>query len=1414
MTSTATIFFVFSPDRSQLLYASPTYETVWGRSLDSLYRDPASWLEAVHPDDRERVAIALKLSSDPISSENRSEAPDPSEPHPSIQTAQTSSDQEIAVTYRLVCGDRSIRWISVRSTLVIDKAGEPDRILECAEDITEREQAEQQLYRTNRALRTLSECNQTLVRAADETALLQDICQILVKVAGYRAAWIGFAEHDEAKSVRPVAQAGYSDEYLQSVQVSWAENNQGHSPTGTAICTQQRCIAQDILHNPTYQPWREAALRDGYASLMALPLMFHDSAFGALTLYSVRPSAFDAAEIRLLTELANDLAYGIVTLRTRKALHGSETKFREFLEAASEAIIVSNGKGEIVLFNTKAEELFGYSQTEMLDRPVECLMPERFRRGHVHSRGEYHEKPSRRSMGQSRNLSALRKDGTEFPIEAGLSSVNIDGELFTLTFLTDISDRQRIEAEQKRAEEALRQSEATLRQAEESLRQANQDLERRVSLRTVELSQLNDRLKHELTERERSQQRLQEQAQLLDLAHDTIMARRLDGSITFWNQGAEATYGWSRDEALGQISHTLLQTQFPQAQNEIEAELLRRGYWEGELLHTTQAGEHITVASRWALQRDRQGQPIKILEINNDITERKRSEEEQLRLAAIVESSDDGIIGISLDSAIMSWNSGAEKIYGFSADEILGQPIHRLVPPDLMAEESHIIEKIKQGDRLEHYETLRLHKDGTIFDVALTISPIKNSLGEVVGISKIARDISERKRGDIERQRAEEALAQELMRSKALFEASFDGIVVVNPRGNVVEANESFARMLGRSVPETLTLHVSDWDAQWTREELDEIVDSRQFVGQTFETLHRRRDGSVYEVEITISEVVLEEEILQVCICRDITARKQSEEQLRISTERTSLANAELARAARLKDEFLASMSHELRTPLNAILGLSEALIEEIFGSISEEQREHLSTIEQSGQHLLALINDILDLSKVESGMMELEITSVPVQEFCNSCLSFIKQQAHHKRIRLDSRIDEDLLEIEIDERRIRQVLVNLLSNAVKFTPDHGTVQLQMRADSFRETLEFSVTDTGIGIAPEHIGKLFQPFVQIDSALSRRYAGTGLGLALVRRITELHGGGVSLESQEGKGSRFTVTLPWAPSPTPDLVHEPEEVQARELAVEHVLIIEDSETAANQLVRYLSELGLKTLIHPRGDGALKMALQVQPDVIILDILLPDQSGWAVLESLKAHASTQAIPVIVVSVVEERLRSLTMGAVAHLLKPFTRQQLQQTLSRAMPVEEVLDGSTALVVAPTHTPLILLAEDNEANIAMLASYLKAQGLQVLLARNGSEAVEMARQHQPDLILMDIQMPEMDGFEATQNIRTESALAETPIIALTALAMPGDRDRCLAAGATDYLTKPISLKRLLHILSRYIPQLHLQGSVDSHEQ
>jgi CheY-like chemotaxis protein/nitrogen-specific signal transduction histidine kinase len=401
---------------------------------------------------------------------------------------------------------------------------------------------------------------------------------------------------------------------------------------------------------------------------------------------------------------------------------------------------------------------------------------------------------------------------------------------------------------------------------------------------------------------------------------------------------------------------------------------------------------------------------------------------------------------------------------------------------------------------------------------------------------------------------------------------------------------------------------------------------------------------------------------------RDVTIRKKAEETLR-------LANAELERALRLKDEFLANMSHELRTPLNAILGISESLEEQVVGPLNEKQQHYIRTVSESGRHLLALINDILDLSKIEAGRMELSVQDVSVEMLIQSSLRMIKELAQKKNLNVSFTLDSQIQMVKADERRLKQVLVNLLSNAVKFTPGNGRIGLEVSGDWQAEQVTFTVWDTGIGIEPDDIPHLFKPFVQLDSGLNREHAGTGLGLALVAEIIRLHGGRVGVQSLPEGGSRFFVVLPWK--------------------------------------------------QEKKQPAIKPASTDVP--------------------------TQPLP------------------------PVTRAKREK---------------------------ILLVEDTESVILFINDYLQALGYEVIVARDGFVGVSEAINKHPNLILMDIQMPGMDGFAATREIRDNPAVQAIPIIALTAMAMPGDRERCLDAGMQDYLSKPISLKELAKMIHDYLPK------------
>lgn len=521
----------------------------------------------------------------------------------------------------------------------------------------------------------------------------------------------------------------------------------------------------------------------------------------------------------------------------------------------------------------------------------------------------------------------------------------------------------------------------------------------------------------------------------------------------------------------------------------------------------------------------------------------------------------------------------------------------------------------------------------------------------------------------------------------------------------------------------------------------------------------------------------------------DVTERRQAIEALQEMTEsltqrvhdRTAdlrRANAELEKASRSKDAFLASMSHELRTPLNAILGLTEALTDEVYGPLNSDQKRALATVESSGKHLLALISDVLDLAKIHAGRMRLESDPTSVRDLVLSSIAYVRRHAEKAGLSLlVSDVDPGLV-MNTDGRRLRQILINLLSNAVKFTPDGGRVHLEVHANAEQGVIEFRVEDTGIGIDPERQREIFEPFRQVDSKLSRNYDGTGLGLALVRELVDAFGGSIALDSQLGVGSTFSVFVPWV-RPAPELrpTDESQELPKR------VLIVEDNLADVEKMERALSEFNVLSLTVGSVTEIPAAIRAFNPEAILLDVILPGETGWEFLTHAKEVCGD--IPVVVVSALDDPTISRAAGAAAHLTKPFSRMEIVSLLRSLSRNHDGFIGDL------TTSARILLAEDNPANQTAMADYLRSTGLIVEIVSNGTEAVA-ASKSRPDLIVMDIQMPQMDGLEAIRHIRSSEVGRDIPIIAVTALAMRGDRDRCMAAGATDYLSKPVSLRDL----------------------
>ncbi len=524
----------------------------------------------------------------------------------------------------------------------------------------------------------------------------------------------------------------------------------------------------------------------------------------------------------------------------------------------------------------------------------------------------------------------------------------------------------------------------------------------------------------------------------------------------------------------------------------------------------------------------------------------------------------------------------------------------------------------------------------------------------------------------------------------------------------------------------------------------------------------------------------------------DNRERKQADETLRH-------ANLEMERAMRMKDEFLASMSHELRTPLTGILGLSEALQLQTYGSLTEKQLRALRNIESSGRHLLDLINDILDLARVEAGKLDMQFEICSLGEVCQASLQFIKGMAQKKRLNISFAMRPVAVKIRADQRRLKQMLVNLLSNAVKFTPDGGALGLEIDGDDPEAMIKITVWDKGIGIKAEDLGRLFKPFVQLDSSLARQYSGTGLGLSLVQRMVELHGGRVEVQSEPGKGSRFTLLLPRLPE-------EIDQMRPLQNTLQRpVMIIEDNPLDVERMMHYCEIMGLSSFALAEGQPAVEQASQQRPGIILLDINLPDISGWQVLAELKTNPETQPIPVVITSIEEDRAKASALGAAGHLVKPFTFPELRTTLERSIALAHL---HTTQMAESAHPQTVMVVDDNEINLITITDFLAAQQFHTVTASSGPDCLAQMPRVRPDIVLMDVQMPDMDGLEVTRRIRVhhDPALANTPIIAVTALAMPGDQERCLAAGANEYLSKPFSLQEMLDLILRYCqPKLRI---------
>lgn len=500
-------------------------------------------------------------------------------------------------------------------------------------------------------------------------------------------------------------------------------------------------------------------------------------------------------------------------------------------------------------------------------------------------------------------------------------------------------------------------------------------------------------------------------------------------------------------------------------------------------------------------------------------------------LAAIVESSDDAIIGKTLDGAITTWNLGAERIFGYAAEEVVGKPITVLIPRELWNEETEILNRLRGGERISHYETTRLRKDGCAIDVSLTISPIRNAAGDITGVSKIARDITEHKRLLVHDQLARaEMLAERKFRE--LIENAPDAILQVDSSGRIVVANRTAETMFGCSREELIGMQMDDFVPQTARSR--HVAHRKRFeaagmsrpMGLGLDLSALRKDGSEFPVEISLSPTQSENGVLVTAVIRDVTERRRAEQQIDSLRENylaeLETRHKEAERLNRLKSEFLASISHELRTPLHTIIGFAELLDEQGEGPLNEKQKRFVHHIRADSDHLLSLINDVLDLSRIEAGGLVVRTEALQLESVISEAVNSIRPQAESKRLAV--RVEHSTeINVLADPLRVRQILYNLLSNAVKFTDPGGEIGVIAKVEG--DFVQITVSDTGLGIPTEECARIFDKFYQVGYTTTGVRQGTGLGLTISKQLVEIQGGRIWVDSALGKGSQFHFNLP-------------------------------------------------------------------------------------------------------------------------------------------------------------------------------------------------------------------------------------------------------------------------------------------------
>lgn len=841
------------------------------------------------------------------------------------------------------------------------------------------------------------------------------------------------------------------------------------------------------------------------------------------------------------------------------------------------------------------------------------------------------------------------------------------------------------------------------------------------------------------------------------------------------NPAAEQITGIGADEAIGQPYDEVMQTYEREIADPLKEALETGQTFVNQRFYlrlNEQPDKVMPIRHSATVLTDEAGEVIGgvtiFADISRQVTLERQLEDHRRYLRNVLRSMPDGVAIADESLKVRTWNEAATKITGRPAAKAIGEDSAGVLGPSVASILSGILEA--DADILNREARIPTI-DGELVPINFSASRVSTGRDGEINKVVVFRDISERLEQEAELRKQRHYLSQ-------IFEVAPEGIFTVDAELRIQTFNQAAEALTGYAASFAIDQpyqNIVKIDPESGTDPLPLLVAAG---GPNTNTRLQLVDANGKKTPIRYSAAALGEpgqpSLGGIVVFQDVS---------------------DIVAAERTKNEFISMVSHELRTPLTSIKGFITALLDGRAGEITEQQKRFLSICREQSNLLLSLINDLLDLSRMESGKLELSKSRFSVASLAERVLKSFVPIAQRKQITIEQHIMSDLPLLWADEDKIFQVLQNLLSNAVKFTPPNKTVSLNVEMAD-QNTMALSVTDEGIGIAPEDQEQIFDPFYQVENIQTRQVGGTGLGLPIVRRIIEMHDGYIELESEEGAGSTFRVFLPLASTTARTQIYprtkKQEEAATASKAkqpdggtqrLNPLVLVVDDDVSINTLVQFtLESEGYDVISATGGREALQLAAEEQPDLITLDLLMPEIDGYRVLDLLKQNPETADIPVCIVSIVEDKVKGYKLGAIDYITKPFEREQLLGAIGGVLSPRSSGDEVQVLVV-----------EDDLAVMELVEVALADTDYEILMAHDGIAALEQMRRHLPDLILLDIMIPKIDGYQVIRQAKSDPRTAHIPIIVLSVRALEEDISRALRLGAEKYLTKISSTENQL---------------------